>query len=442
MMKKGYIFTLSISLMALITLSLILYYTQISTPSFTDKSNKMNLDELHFFVESLKEDLSRAESISGQRSTAYAIDHIITTNETFEDYEMANCTQFKYPTTGVEAAIAELIVCGTLKNTQKPAQDIEKYMENNTLMDWIEKVSANRISGMPYNVTVKFKSIDIALYDSWDYIIFTEIDLIVKDTTSDNQFVGQSIPVTSIIEVTTFEDPMHYIIWDGKISTQIRTFKKCANKAIVNGSILDDWIETGCYLPGKNHNQGPSFFDRLEGSTELDGKFIERSNQLFEGSDYVSKDISLESLIDIKELNKYNVSVNANLSQVDYSFWNNMETNCKVDGMDENPGFRIDPTHAIEYRVRGLNCDVTLSNTSAENYFFTPANMIVPPNTKINWVDKTGYFHNLIILPGPTQLTILPNGNTQQEFTQEGQYFVECEGTNAAFTLTVTDTSQ
>ena len=74
----------------------------------------MRCDELHYFVEDVKKDLDRAMSVFGRRAAVYAINYAVTQGTPLGDYEYQNCTPFLFDGNGSEAAIAELVVCGTL----------------------------------------------------------------------------------------------------------------------------------------------------------------------------------------------------------------------------------------------------------------------------------------------------------------------------------------
>ncbi len=387
--SKGYVFTLIIALMLMLTLSLILFHSQISSPRFQDTTNKMSLNELHFFVEALKNDASRAASISGQRAATYAVDHIIDTNETFFDYEMCNCTDFVYNHTGVEAAIAELLLCGTIKNATEPVGDIEQYMKNNTILDWIDRMNNTEGGIVPYNVTLKFRDLEIVMYDSFHMVIFSKYDMKITDPASDNRYLEQNVQISSIIDISTIEDPMFYVTITERIPTAIRLFSPCVKTIRPNGTIVDQWVTEGCYFRVKNSFQSPSFFDRLEGRNQLDPKFIQRSQDKFIEMGYLPSDIAIESLMNLALLDEYNVSVNSNLSQIDADYWKGVSAGCYVDGMVEHPQFRITPKHSLAYKIVGLNCMVYMKNQSGTLNFQPPV-IQVPKDTKITFIDQTG----------------------------------------------------
>lgn len=434
--SRGYVFTLVTTMLILIALSLAFFYTAISSPAYADVSNRMDLDELHYYVESLREDAGRAFAISGQRATAYAVNHVILTNETFDGYVMENCTSFRYHVDGVEAALAELMVCGTLENTVQPATDIRKYMRNNTVLDWTDRVDA-----VGYNVTVEFRNMSIALYEPWHYAIVSEIDLTVLDESSGNRYIGRGLPVTSIVSIEPLEDPMHYTTTG--VPAAIHGFKRCPDTGVVNGSVLDDWIDSGCYLPSTTEYDAPSFFDRMEGRANLSSKFLDRAaDTLFMVGDRPGN-ISLESLVNLDLLSEYNVSVNGNLSQVDYLYWSNVSSRCTVEGMTRHPGFRLDIEHATEYGVRGLNCLATVTHDGGTDLFIPPR-MTVPVDTTVTWVEAAGVEHHLVAIgfggdAWEGDRTLHAGSSFKWLFNETGTYTVVCADHDGDFHLDVVD---
>jgi len=435
--SRGYVFTLITAFLVMITLSLILFSTQMFSPSFQDSSNQMSLNELHYFVESVKGDAGRAIAISASRAATYSIDHTITTNETYAGYEMRNCTDFTYPTPGAEAALSELIICGRLEGSKKPSQDIEKFMENNTLLDWLGRFQGNETPSSQYNVSVRFKNMSIALYDSWHLLIVSQFDFVVWDTQTGNRYTDYNVPVTSVVDVRPMEDTLPYLHYS--MPATLRPLTQCLPSKLVNGSVLDDWIDSGCYQQSSRKYAAPSFLDRLEGRQNLSQKFIDRSAALLDVIGYPTQDIGIEGFMNLELLNRYNVSVNGNLSQIDYMYWNNVATTCFVDGMVRHPDFRIDAGHAVKYAVKGLDCVVTLDNLSG-TYYYSPNSIIIPVDASITFVERSGTRHELYSIPVVSDNRVLyPYSILKWKFNQTGDYYLECVDHGETMLLHVTN---
>jgi hypothetical protein len=419
MNDRGYVFTLIISMMVLITLSLVLFYSQVSSPAFEDKSRRMSLESLHYFTQSLEEDAARSLSIAGQRATTYAIDHILLTNETYTTYEMVPCNGFNYSGFGVEAAIAEIMVCGTLNNAGQDAGNIELFMEDNTVMDWVGRVEGMNAVGMPYNTSVTFRNLTIGLFSPWHYAIVAVFDFNVWDDEAGNHYRGQNTRVVGVVDISMMEDPAYHFFADTPVA--MKTFSRCPRVSLVNGTVLDEWIDLGCYLEGES---SPTFFDRVEGRREnILPRFRRNSESIRQVLGGGGGGIGLESLLDVGLLEENNVTINGNLSHVDYMYWGGHETSCMVEGMVRNPGFRIDPAHAAKYGVVGLNCFIKIENTSG-GYYFNMNRYAIPPGAMITWVDTTGKEQGIRSIPSLFEETVPANGFTQTLFNVTGTYSV------------------
>jgi hypothetical protein len=419
--SRGYIFTLIVSLLVLITLSLILFYTEISAPSFEDRTKRMGINELHYFVESLKKDAGRASAISAERAAAYATNHVINTNETMRNYFMVNCTALWYSSRGADAAIAELMICGTLENASKPSSDADRYMEDNTILSWIDRVNSEQYGGIQYNNSVKLRNLTIVAYDSFSYAVIGEYDFVVEDRVSGNRFAQYGTPVVSLVDVTAIEDPMMSIHYN--IPAAIKPFRRCGPAYPVNGSVLDEWVENGCYNPASAPYGAPSFFDRLEGRDSLDPRFSARAVQVLGGFNYTPGDLGLESMINLHTLIEYNVQVNANLSQVDHVYWKGVDSRCTVDGMLKHPEFRIDVPHAVKYKVSGLDCAVdVIDNAGVDS--FSPLAMSVPNGTTVSWYDRVGTVHQIWSDAWGGAVQLEASGRYPYKFNRTGTFTV------------------
>jgi hypothetical protein len=440
--EKGYIFTLITALMIMVIMSLILFQTQISSPVYEDTTSKVSLDELHYYVEALKNDAERAIAISGQRASTYATNHIINTNETFSGYGMENCSEFIYYANGSEAALAELMVCGNLTNAAEDTGDIQKYMENNTVTAWMDRVNTHPPGDTPYNASIRLRNMSMAMYDSWHYMIFSNIDLNVIDPSNGNRYIGYDIPVTSIVGISSIEDPMYSVEFG--VPDAIRQYEKCESHQVVNGTVLDEWIDSGCYQSGRMEYGAPSFFDRLEGRKTMSTKSLARYSDTLKALNYTITEIGVESLINLDILETNNVSVNDNLTQIDYLYWNGDISSCSVEGMEEHPEFKVDINHARDYKIQGLNCEVEVDRPDDGNKYdiFKPPKIDnLPAGTKITYVDVTDplvwgsitrTLHYASKTRGEGEDTLVPGGKLTWFFNETGDYAITSHPNDAS----------
>jgi hypothetical protein len=103
---------------------------------------------------------------------------------------------------------------------------------------------------------------------------------------------------------------------------------------------------------GSEMPNGPSFFDRLDGSTNLSERYVNQSIEYFNTSL-----IGIETLVNIYELNMYggmysSIPIHTNATWVDYLYWQD-EVGCPVKTSCEAFGMRLklDCPHSYKYEV-------------------------------------------------------------------------------------------
>ena len=370
MRDRGYIYTLVTITLILILLSLLVFYFQVSKPSFSTTVTSIRTDELHYFIEAVKKDFARAASIAGQRSATYAINSIISNGSSLDGYTYVACpgSTFIYGKTGAPAAIAELMVCGTLDGSSSGGA---KYMENNTIIDWTDRVSVfARDIGFVINMSIL--NLELFPLGSFNFVVLSTFDTKAKDADNITLYKG-NVSTYSVIPIFALEDPL-YLIETGELNL-VPYFTRCNTTLPVTGAVLDDWIDDACYHGQDKTSEAPSFFDRLEGKTNLSLMYQNQSEfiaALFNLP--IIADIGLESFANLDEFDNYNVSINVSNTWVDYLYWRNFPGQCNVTGMAKHPDFMIDQAHGIEYNVSGLDCSAMTSTTTT-----TTTTTVSPP---------------------------------------------------------------
>jgi len=427
MKSKGYVYTLIILMFVIILLSLLSYYFVLSQPLISETLAKMRTDEVYYFVEAVKMDYDRSVSISCQRSLVYIIDNSIKTREVYDNYEMRNCTGFRYPTNGSQAATAELMLCGTLHANPLQPPD---FMENHTLLKWGERM-ASEGSKLNLIVDTDVRSIEIIPYDPWTVYVVSKLDLWVYDTSNTTFYRGYDIPVVSRISLETMEDPL-YATKTGNPNL-IRYFTPCNTPDPTNETTFAAWIDSQCYRQSEN---APSFFDRLDGHANKSESYTKQSQKLGEIGITPQK-IGLESLIDVDQFALYDIGTLYNLSWVDHYYWKNIPAYCSFINAETHKKFIIDSDHAVEYHVQNLNCSI-LSSTS-----FTPKTISAPVNTTITWINTQSEKCTLNVnAKGWTQKDVQPQEQTYWIFNDTGTYTTSClllpSGTSFTGTIEIT----
>ncbi len=352
--KRGYIFTLVTILLSLLLVSLYSFYIESSEPGMESLMGRVGTDELHYFVESLKKDLERAIKISARKSATYTIGWVMNSSLNLTNYVMHNCTSFNYSTysNGSQAAISELMLCGTLRGGAL------FDMRNNTLSNWTGRMES-RYSR--YNLKVRFINLTMAMYDPWNFAVIARVEISADNGVA---YYQNNDTLISLVSIIGLEDPLYYLRTDEPDIPP--EFHPCQNSATVTGETINGWIDSACYLVSNNTYQGPSFFDRLDGSSTLDNRYSSQSLQYFNNNE-----IGLESLADIYKFWRHDVPVNNSHSWIDYLYWNLTEGNCCVNGTrnytetypDLNLSFRIDQKHVNRYNISGVDCEDPLNCT-------------------------------------------------------------------------------
>lgn len=342
--NKGYIYTLVTIILGSILLSLVSFYFEFYQREAVNAENRISTESLYYLIESVKKDLDRANVISGERAVVYAINHIINSSTNLSGYSMRNCTGFNYTIPGPEAAIAELMLCGTLNGNSIG------YMENNTMLNW------SRVTGMGSgDITVK--NITISPYDSWNFAVITTIEMSANK--SSVSFYNSNLSVLSIIPIAGIPDPLYYL--KTKDPDIIPYFQKCDKPPSVNGTIINDWLSERCYHPSNLSYNGSSFFDRMEGNLNLSEKYVNQSRFYFNRTD-----IGIESFADLYNIWHHNIPVDAaaNYTWIDYSYWQDIKGVCCVNYTINyskrtpplNITFRIDEVRVQGYNITGADC--------------------------------------------------------------------------------------
>ncbi|MFC2162405.1 hypothetical protein ACFLRF_01875 [Candidatus Altiarchaeota archaeon] len=418
--NEGYIYTLLTISVSFMILSLVFFYFTIDERPVDDTLTRMTTDELHYFIESIKKDCQRSVSISGQRASTYAVNHVIAENESLDGYVMRNCTRYNYFLNGSQAAITELMYCGTLNGD---ASGTAQFMRNHTLRDWIIKIRETSLNAS-FNLNIRFKNLTMSAFDSHNIIIITWWDISGRDKTGRSYYNGRDIPILSKIPLHSLEDPgfhMHV-----GMPTIYRYLLKCGEYKQVNASLLDRWIDEGCFISRENTRTAPSFFDRLDGSRTLNPKYVSQHIEHAMQAGFDVKGIGLESIIDITRMSRFNITIKDGVSHIDHMYWLDTPSRCSVRNM-RHSWFRIDQEHLMDYRIRDASCQIIVSNTTGTDRFL-PAAMTVPTETTISFSNPDDAPHTLQVNPDiwGGDLDVPASSSAAWKFMIPATYTVSC----------------
>ncbi|MBU0761612.1 MAG: immune inhibitor A [Candidatus Altiarchaeota archaeon] len=207
-MKKGLFFTLGVLLLVIPLILFIAYYATISQTKSEDTIAKIRCDELHYFVEDIKNDLSRALVIFGRRAAIYAIDEVVSTGSNLDNYVFncstqcnIDCQEFRYGINGSEAAITELIVCGTLEG-----ENIE-YMVNHSLNQWVDRIES-RGAEIHFNTSIDVNHVEVIPKDPFTFTVILNSSLEISDKSGICYFKDEEVITKSDTSIIGLEDPL------------------------------------------------------------------------------------------------------------------------------------------------------------------------------------------------------------------------------------------
>ena len=245
--KKGVFFTLSIILILIPLVMLVSFYSTTSKTKMEDTNAKIRCDELHYFVEDVKKDLSRAGTIFGRRAAIYATDFVVSVpgnpleNYSFECSEMCNvdCQKIVYPRNGSEAAIAELALCGTLNGTNVT------YMVNHTIKEWVKKIEM-RSEEKNFMINMTIREVKVTAIDPWNFSITVDSEVGITDETSICYYQGTNFKTISNTSILGLEDPLYSLGSKGLIIKYMYDCDPTVNLSdVIGGGGTGDGIANG-----------------------------------------------------------------------------------------------------------------------------------------------------------------------------------------------------
>ncbi|MFH1788218.1 MAG: hypothetical protein ABH834_02410 [Candidatus Altiarchaeota archaeon] len=242
---KGFFFTIGVLLLLIPLIFLVSYYVSKSSVKIDDVTGKLRCDELHYFVEDVARDMSRATAVFGRRAALYAVDYVVSSGDDLEDY-VFNCTSacsvecsvFQPSANGSEAALAELVLCGTLFGENVT------YMMNHTLAEWIDNIVESGAE-MSFNVSIVVDEMYVVPYDAFSFVLFLNMSFDFSDANGLCFYERGGILSQSISSIEGLEDPLYALRTDGDIIKYIDNctldlyldnFAGTSGKGLGNGS--------------------------------------------------------------------------------------------------------------------------------------------------------------------------------------------------------------
>lgn len=272
--RKGIFFTLAVAFLVIPLLLLLSFYINQSRSEITDESEKMRCEELHYWIEDVKRDLQRAVVIFGRRAAIYAIGQVVEKGDGFENYKFhcnkmcgVDCENFRYAENGSEAAISELVLCGTLY-----AQNVT-YMVNHTLREWIERILQHG-QRMHFMTNMTLKEIKVIPKDAWNFAIIIENEISSKDEREMCFYRETPASVISITSIIGLEDPLYPLNTNAQIIKYLHNCSITINLSrVIGNGTSGNGTGTGIVVLYSNLGGG-SLYDKVCGVPNKEDKII------------------------------------------------------------------------------------------------------------------------------------------------------------------------
>ncbi len=237
MNRKGIFFTLITILLIIPLIYFITFHISYSKERVNDVLGRTRCERLYYFVEDVRKDMMRAMVIFGRRAAIYAISDVVTSGEGLEGYEFNcsvnceydGCGSIEFRETGAEAALAELMVCGTLHG------EIVPYMQNHTFPLWMDKME-NAGEDTHFTMNLSLREIRVLPRDAWSFATISSLRMQIWDEGELCFYEDSSEVIQSNSSIIGLEDPLYPLNTEGRVS-----------KYIINCSTeIDQDVVAGC----------------------------------------------------------------------------------------------------------------------------------------------------------------------------------------------------
>jgi hypothetical protein len=249
--RKGFLFTIATIILIIPLIYLVSFYGGVSETPMDDAIGGIRCNELHYYVEDVERDMERAVVIFGRRAARNAVELVTATPPNpLRDYIFnctpqcdVDCSRFIRPEKGAEAAIAELVVCGTLYG-----ENITD-MQNNTLPEWIGGIEV--VGGlMGFNVNITPYEIKIVHRDAWNFAIIIKNRVKISDREGLCFYRDDTMVAISNSSIVGLDDPLYYLENGG---AEIKSILPCENPALPR-------TKAGCGVSGSGAGGGSAVF--------------------------------------------------------------------------------------------------------------------------------------------------------------------------------------
>lgn len=237
-----------------------------------------------------------------------------------------------------DSSFAEVMINGTLNGVQIDSITQKKIMENNTLLNWSDRIIQASGDAFIVNTSIKIINVSAQQTGPWSIDLILTIDLQVKSNVA--AWNRTNIAITASLPVEGFDDPLYLVNTNGLYANNIKASSVKFDEW--NISQVREHLRNGTYVHWQD-SEAPSFLMRLTNTTTN------------------SSCCGIESLVNPNKIS----SPDRIESYVDYLFWNhsfnlqcpllyNITNPSTGQGLwDEFMYFKLDLNNVIRYNITG-----------------------------------------------------------------------------------------
>lgn len=309
MNKKGLVFTL----MAIVFMIMFIFIFLL--PVFKVKTNEMlivetRVDTINNFIKDIERDTSRGLYIASYRALL-SIENDIIEKGVFTD--------------NLNSQFHEAILNGTINGQSKI------LMNASTFPQWISRIQ-DIADDLNIGTNITLHEVQLSQITPWDVLVTANLNYVIFDQ-SGIAYWNYNKTINTSISILGFEDPIYVIYSFGRLTNTINQTPYENNYTFEND--VDNLIshtENSYYVAS---NTSPNFLMRLENNLSA--------------SPY-----GIESLINVKKLNDFGLSINTEASIVDYYYWQDYNNgDYRINGTPS--WFKLDAGSLNKYMVDDLS---------------------------------------------------------------------------------------
>ncbi len=222
--RNGFIYTL-FALFILSTLLLAASFP-LSFPTQQQAGERIRVDEVFFFAESMEDDFPRAAQIAGKRAFISAVNHVINTGQSLQD---------------AESALLEAFSNGTIDGVQ------QSFMQGNSMAGWAGKIN-EQADDAGITVSSAMETGSVRMVEPFTAELNASFNVTVHDPKTTATFTETGLWTNRTINITNMEDPLILLNSEGRDTNfyQACSYPYHANLTVTGSNTsytgVDTWV--------------------------------------------------------------------------------------------------------------------------------------------------------------------------------------------------------